>query len=73
MLRMVLKNGEQIKFGENIIIKSMNEGRCELAIDAPREVKIERIKQDKGDEEKTSSTSTSTDGKKKYVVLNNKK
>ena len=44
MLRMVLKNGEQLKLGEDIIIKSMTEGRCDIAIDAPKSVKIEKIK-----------------------------
>lgn len=44
MLRLVLKKGEQLKIGNDIVIKSMNEGRINLAIDAPKEVKIERLK-----------------------------
>lgn len=44
MLRLVLKKGEQLKIGNDIMIKSMNEGRINLAIDAPKEVKIERVK-----------------------------
>lgn len=44
MLRLVLKKDEQVKIGADIIIKSMNEGRVNLAIDAPKDIKIERIK-----------------------------
>ena len=68
MLRMVLKNGESVKLGDNIIVKSMTEGRCELAIDAPSEVKIERIDSGKTEVKKTSSTSVSPDGKKKMKL-----
>lgn len=69
MLRMVLKNGESIKLGDNIIVKSMTEGSCQLAVDAPREVKIERF-----DTEKPKETPVAgADGKKKYIVVNNKK
>lgn len=44
MLRLVLKKDEQLKIGEDITIKSMNDGRVNLAIDAPKELKIERLK-----------------------------
>lgn len=43
MLRLVLKKGEQVKIGADIVIKSMNDSRVNLAIDAPKDVKIERL------------------------------
>lgn len=43
MLRLVLKKGEQVKIGKDIVIKSMNDSRVNLAIDAPKDVKIERL------------------------------
>lgn len=54
MLRLVLKKGEQVKIGEDIVIKSMNDSRVNLAIDAPNDVKIERIKSVTDVEEKNS-------------------
>ena len=73
MLRMVLKNGEKIKLGEDIIVKSMTDGRCELAIDAPREVKIERIV-DEDDLEQYSALGNKSikTGKKSVMVKNSK-
>lgn len=47
MLRIVLKKGEQLKIGEDTIIKSMDDRRINLAIEAPKEKKIERISMDK--------------------------
>ncbi|MDD6194190.1 MAG: carbon storage regulator [Lachnospiraceae bacterium] len=43
MFRMVLINGEQLMLGEDIVIKSMTDVRVNLAIDAPRIVKIDRL------------------------------
>ena len=54
MLRLVLKKGEQVKIGADIVIKSMNDSRVNLAIDAPTDVKIERIKSVTDVEEKNS-------------------
>lgn len=46
MLRLVLKKEEQLMIGDNIVIKSMNDGRISLAIDAPKDIKIERMKRE---------------------------
>ena len=54
MLRLVLKKGEQVKIGADIVIKSMNDSRVNLAIVAPKDVKIERIKSVTDVEEKNS-------------------
>ena len=47
----------------------MTEGSYELTIDVPRKVKIERLEI----EEPKAVPSGSTDGKKKCIVVNNKK
>lgn len=61
MLRLVLKKGEQLKIGNDIMIKSMNEGRINLAIDAPKEVKIERMKPENKSIAPSESRNTSCD------------
>lgn len=43
MLNMVLKGGECLQVGDDVVIKVKNEGRTELAIDAPKEVLIKRL------------------------------
>lgn len=43
MLSITLRSGEAIKLGEDIIIKYDDTGRCKLAIDAPKSIKIERV------------------------------
>lgn len=54
MLNLVLKAGDQLKIGDNVIIKLQSESRAQIAIDAPREVNIKRIVAD-NDSEKAAS------------------
>lgn len=61
MLRLVLKKDEQLKIGEDITIKSMNDGRVNLAIDAPKELKIERLKPENKSIALSESRNTSCD------------
>jgi carbon storage regulator CsrA len=48
MIEFIRKTGEAIQIGNNIsiIIKSMDEAKVKLVIDAPRDIRIERM--DKG-------------------------
>jgi sRNA-binding carbon storage regulator CsrA len=46
MLNIVLKSGEGIQLGEDIIIKVKSECRTAVAIDAPRSVNIKRLSAD---------------------------
>ena len=46
MLNLVLKTGDRIQIGDNVIIKLQSDNRAQLAIDAPREVQIKRIEPD---------------------------
>ena len=67
MLNMVLKSGNQLQIGDNVVIKLQSDSRAQLAIDAPREVTIKRIaaaKEKAGNSEKTADTGD----KKVYVV-----
>ena len=73
MLRMVLKNGESIRLGDDIVVKSMTEGRCELAIDAPKEIKIERLDESGTPVNKSvAKPSTIKPQSKKVVIVNHK-
>jgi carbon storage regulator CsrA len=44
MMEFVRKTGEAIQIGDNIsiIVKSQDESKVKLVIDAPREIRIER-------------------------------
>ena len=46
MLNLVLKSGERLQIGEDVVIKLQSDSRAQLAIDAPREIKIKRIAPD---------------------------
>jgi sRNA-binding carbon storage regulator CsrA len=46
MLNLVLKSGEGIQLGEDIIIKVKSDCRTTVAIDAPRSVNIKRLSAD---------------------------
>ena len=43
MLKISLKKEEALKIGDNIFIKSASDGRVQLIVDAPREVKVNRV------------------------------
>ena len=43
MLNLVLKTGDRIQIGDNVVIKLQSDSRAQLAIDAPREVDIKRL------------------------------
>ena len=74
MLSLVLKLGDQIKIGDDIIIKLQSETRANLAIDAPREMKIERIQSSESKEPQPKNDAAPAAGKKKvYVVRNTEK
>jgi sRNA-binding carbon storage regulator CsrA len=47
MLRLTIKKGEKLKIGEDIIFHFQTEGKVRVAIEAPREVRVERIGADK--------------------------
>ena len=75
MLNLVLKTGDRIQIGDNVIIKLQSDSRAQLAIDAPKEVNIKRIASDKDDSSKSelkSGVTTSRSGKKNIIVVNNK-
>ena len=40
MLNLVLKTGDRIQIGDNVVIKLQSDSRAQLAIDAPKEVNI---------------------------------
>lgn len=46
MLNLVLKSGDRLQIGEDVVIKLQSDSRAQLAIDAPREIKIKRIAPD---------------------------
>ena len=64
MLNLVLKGGERLQVGDDVVIKVKNEGRTELAIDAPREVSIKRLDPEEGEAVKP---------KKKVIVVRSSK
>lgn len=75
MLNLVLKTGDRIQIGDNVIIKLQSDSRAQLAIDAPKEVNIKRIASDKDESSKSelkSGVATSRTGKKNIIVVNNK-
>lgn len=43
MLNLVLKTGDRIQIGDNVVIKLQSDSRAQLAIDAPNEVNIKRL------------------------------
>lgn len=43
MLNLVLKTGDRIQIGDNVVIKLQSDSRAQLAIDAPKEVNIKRL------------------------------
>jgi sRNA-binding carbon storage regulator CsrA len=43
MLRLTIKKDEKLKIGEDIIFHFQTEGKVRVAIEAPREVRVERI------------------------------
>ena len=43
MLNIVLKTGDRIQIGDNVVIKLQSDSRAQLAIDAPREINIKRL------------------------------
>lgn len=47
MLSLVLKAGDKIRIGDNVVIKLKSDRKTKIAIDAPREVTIERIEAEK--------------------------
>jgi len=70
MLRLVVKNGDMIKIGDDIIIKSMTDGRVSLGIDAPRDLNIERMEAKKPEPKKALNIiKTSSDDLKKYIII----
>lgn len=46
MLNLVLKSGNRLQIGEDVIIKLQSDSRAQLAVDAPREIQIKRIVSD---------------------------
>jgi len=46
MLNLVLKAGDKLQIGEDVVIKLQSDSRAQLAIDAPREISIKRIVSD---------------------------
>lgn len=60
MLNLVLKAGDRIQLGDNIIIKLQSESRAQLAIDAPKEVAIKRIEAEKIEPKKKKSVIVSS-------------
>lgn len=40
MLNLVLKSGDRLQIGEDVVIKLQSDSRAQLAIDAPREIQI---------------------------------
>lgn len=46
MLNLVLKSGDRLQIGEDVVIKLQSDSRAQLAIDAPREIQIKRIAPD---------------------------
>lgn len=55
MLNIALKTGDQIKIGDDVIIKLQSDRRAQLAIDAPREVPITRVVAEKLNKEECDS------------------
>ena len=75
MLNLVLKTGDRIQIGDNVVIKLQSDSRAQLAIDAPKEVNIKRIASDKDESSKSElkrGVATSRTGKKNIIVINNK-
>lgn len=75
MLNLVLKTGDRIQIGDNVIIKLQSDNRAQFAIDAPREVDIKRIASDKEESSKVElkkGVASSKAGKKNIIVINNK-
>lgn len=75
VLNLVLKTGDRIQIGDNVIIKLQSDSRAQLAIDAPKEVNIKRIASDKEESPKLelkSGVASSRSGKKNIIVVNNK-
>ena len=68
LLNLVLKTGDRIQIGDNVIIKLQSDSRAQLAIDAPRQVEIKRIAPD-GVGKSTSDISEA--GKRKNIVVVN--
>jgi len=74
MLRIVVKSGETIKIGDEIVIKSMTDGRVSLAIDAPKKLKIERVEAEKPAPLRTESiVKVGANGSKKFIIVNERK
>lgn len=47
-----MKTGDQIKIGDDVIIKLQSERRAQLVIDAPKKIPIKRVVAEKLNKEK---------------------
>lgn len=50
MLNLVLKTGDRIQIGDNVVVKLQSDSRAQLAIDAPKEVNIKRLEPEEEEE-----------------------
>ena len=70
MLNLVLKTGDRIQIGDDVVIKLQSDSRAQLAIDAPREVSIKRLAAEpKAPKSVKSSSAVTTSGKKQIYVV----
>ena len=68
MLNLVLKTGDRIQIGDDVVIKLQSDSRAQLAIDAPREVSIKRLTAEpKSPKSVKSSSAVTTSGKNKFM------
>lgn len=72
MLNLVLKTGDRIQIGDNVVIKLQSDSRAQLAIDAPREVQIKRIDHDGVGKTGKTETDTAAPKKKNVIFVNDK-
>lgn len=71
MLNLVLKTGDRIQIGDDVVIKLQSDSRAQLAIDAPREVSIKRLAAESTSPRNVKSSSAVTSGKKVIYVSGN--
>lgn len=71
MLNLVLKTGDRIQIGDDVVIKLQSDSRAQLAIDAPREVSIKRLAAEPKAPRNVKSYSAVTSGKKIIYVSDN--
>lgn len=72
MLNLVLKTGDRIQIGDDVVIKLQSDSRAQLAIDAPREVSIKRLAAEPKAPKSVKSASTTTvttNGEKQIYVV----